>query len=72
MIILIPAYGRKYSTIESAHKDWLDGKDFKIAQGPYTSVRDLNALKDAFQEVVIYTGQHAFNVDNPSVPVTLS
>ncbi len=56
MIILIPAYGRKYNTIDEANKDWLDGKDFKIAQGPYTSVRDLAALKEQFGSVVIYIG----------------
>lgn len=37
---LIPAYGRVYNTKEEAVKDWMDGKDFKIINGPYCSVRD--------------------------------
>lgn len=35
------AYGRTYATPEAAIKDWNDGKDFQIVDGPYTSIRDV-------------------------------
>ena len=43
-LVVIPAYGRKYSTKEAAVQDWKDGKDFKIANGPYCSIRDLDKV----------------------------
>jgi hypothetical protein len=40
-IILEPAYGRSYKTIEAARIDWRKGKDFKLPHGgPYCSQRD--------------------------------
>ena len=45
--ILLPAYGRHYTTKPAAVIDWLRGKDFKDAySGRYTSIHDLEALKD--------------------------
>ncbi len=41
---LSPAYGRRYKTGADALKDWKDGKDFKITNGPYCSVRDTAML----------------------------
>jgi hypothetical protein len=39
--VVTPAYGRDYKSIESASKDWLDGKDFQLQpQGVYCSIRD--------------------------------
>lgn len=35
------AYGRKTS-----FADWQDGKDFRIVNGSYFSIRDIQALKD--------------------------
>jgi hypothetical protein len=43
-VYVLPAYGRKYMTKESALADWVSGKDFKIANGPYMSVRDATKL----------------------------
>jgi hypothetical protein len=43
-IILMPAYGRTYSTSAEAVMDWKAGKDFKIMAGPYCSIRDLDKL----------------------------
>jgi hypothetical protein len=43
-LVVIPAYGRKYSTKEAAVQDWKDGKDFKIANGPYCSIRDISKI----------------------------
>lgn len=44
-VVLIPAYGRSYTTKKAVLSDWLAGKGFKIEAGPYTSIRDLNALR---------------------------
>lgn len=41
---LIGAYWRNYATKESAMRDWYAGKDFKIIDGPYCSIRDLDTL----------------------------
>lgn len=43
--ILTGAYGRKYDTPEAAMKDWQDGKDFRIIDGPYCSIRDVAYFK---------------------------
>lgn len=43
-IYVVPAYGRDYENKDQAVDDWLDGKDFKIANGPYCSIRDFNIL----------------------------
>lgn len=53
MLVLTPAYGRRYSTPQSAIDDWKLGKDFKILLGPYTSIRDINLLKKDFGKVLI-------------------
>ena len=45
LIILIPAYGRKYVTQEAALADWNDNKDFKIDGGPMCSIRDFTQLR---------------------------
>jgi len=57
MILLRPAYGRKYKSLEDAEKDWSDGKDFKIYQGPYCSIRDSELFKSMGHTV-------AMSVDN--------
>ena len=50
-IILIPAYGRDYSTAEKAIADFAAGKDFTISDishkynGKYCSIRDLKGYK---------------------------
>lgn len=46
MIILCPAYGRRYRHEGDATKDWESGLDFKILTGPYTSIRDYEKLVD--------------------------
>jgi hypothetical protein len=52
-ILLHAAYGRVYNTASEAEKDWADGKDFKIVNGPYTSIRDEEQLKEDFGSIVI-------------------
>lgn len=48
-IELLPAYGRKYATLDEAHQAWKDGKDFQIwmygALGPYCSIRDVETMQ---------------------------
>jgi hypothetical protein len=52
-LILLPAYGRKYKTKEEALSDWNEERDFKIENGPYTSIRDIDALKKQFKILAI-------------------
>jgi len=50
-LMIMPAYGRQYKTSEQAKTDWNAGKDFKIVNGPYLSIRDVNSLKDTYSSV---------------------
>ena len=50
-LMIMPAYGREYKTSEEAKADWNAGKDFKIVNGPYLSIRDVNYLKDTYSSV---------------------
>jgi len=40
VVYLEAAYGRSYATAEAAISAWQEGKDFKIVNGPYCSIRD--------------------------------
>ena len=57
MITLLPAYGRKYETEESALLSWIGGKDFKIVMGPYCSIRDIDLMKGQFDGIQIRYGE---------------
>jgi len=50
-LMIMPAYGRQYKTSQEAKADWEAGKDFKIVNGPYVSIRDINSLKDKYTSV---------------------
>ena len=52
-MILIPAYGRSYSTKAAMLADWEAGKDFKILRGPYTSIRDIEGLRDMASTITL-------------------
>ena len=43
-VVVMPAYGRQYKTSQEAYAAWKSGKDFKIVNGPYCSVRDIQKL----------------------------
>lgn len=58
MIVLLPAYGRQYDTLDAAEADWLAGKDFRILKGPYCSLRDAPLLKDMGHEIVLKAGKN--------------
>lgn len=58
-ITLIGAYGRTYTNTDAMFKDWRDGKDFKICNGPYCSIRDISImlrLNDTV-ELMLNTGE---------------
>ena len=40
-LTLIGAYGRTYTDTAKMLNDWNKGKDFKVLNGPYCSIRDL-------------------------------
>ena len=50
-LMIMPAYGRQYKTSQEAKADWEAGKDFKIVNGPYLSIRDVDYLKDKYTSV---------------------
>lgn len=56
-MVLFGAYGRTYETKKDAIRDWEQGLDFKIAGGPYCSIRDLDMLADSASGVFIQTKQ---------------
>lgn len=43
-LVLIGAYGRTYENKKDAIRDWEQGLDFKVNNGRYCSIRDLNTL----------------------------
>ena len=44
-----PAYGRIYPDITSMRNAWEWGQDFRIVDGPYFSIRDLEHIKKESQ-----------------------
>ena len=50
VVYLEAAYGRSYATAEAAISAWKKGKDFKIINGPYCSIRDIAILKWDFPD----------------------
>lgn len=46
ILSLVPAYGRLYASLDGAVQDWKAGKDFKIANGPYCSIRDTKRMQE--------------------------
>ncbi len=51
-VVVMPAYGRKYSEPLEMLKDWNDGKDFKVLGGPYCSKRDTPFFKKIEMKVI--------------------
>lgn len=47
-LIIGPAYGRSYASVEALSKDWHAGKDFKVVNGPYCSIRDISEFEPIF------------------------
>ena len=43
-VYAVPAYGRNYDCLADVLLDYLDGKDFRIVNGAYFSIRDTDEL----------------------------
>lgn len=57
------AYGRTYSCQAEAMRDWESGKDFKLVDGPYFSVRDFDSLKrQAMTDKVLYNEKYVLEI----------
>lgn len=56
-IFLAPAYGRRYKDVNAMLSDWEVGRDFRVLagglRGKYTSIRDLELLKGAHEEIML-------------------
>ena len=39
-LVLTPAYGKQYKTVNDMLNSWKSGTDFKVHKGPYCSIRD--------------------------------
>lgn len=53
-LYLKPAPWRKYwQTKEEIISDWQSGKDFRIEDGPYCSIRDIKYLRSSYNRVYI-------------------
>lgn len=52
MLYVTGAYGRTYTTAERLKADWEAGKDFMIIGGPYTSIRDTQAILKDFDQII--------------------
>jgi hypothetical protein len=50
---ILPAYGSRYLNSDDMMMAWNSGKDFKIWNGPYCSVRDLPALRKESDRIYI-------------------
>jgi hypothetical protein len=61
-LFLVAAYDRKYYTKEQAIKDWEAGKDFKIYNGPYCSIRDKQALEEMSSGIYIQCNAGTFKI----------
>lgn len=57
-ILLIPAYGKQYSSVEDMRAAWESGKDFLMyGHGQYTSIRDIKSLQDHCSSLTITNGR---------------
>lgn len=60
---IIPAYGKSYTTSARFLADWQAGKDFRIVNGPYMSIRDSKRLLDQGYDLVRFRDvRHEVNV----------
>jgi len=57
-----PAYGKSYTSVDEVVADWADGKDFKIYQGQYCSIRDVVRLRMSKFTHIAFVWQVSDNV----------
>lgn len=54
VVYLYPApWRKKLQNASELLQDWQQGKDFKIKNGPYCSIRDLEHLRENFSRIFI-------------------
>lgn len=68
-LLLLPAYGRSYTTIAQMRGDWEAGRDFKIHRGPYTSIRDIAEMQR--QGIAAIVLQGSYKSDAPVLRIPL-
>ena len=69
-IYLTAAYGRVYRHKDAILSDWFDGKDFKIYQGPYCSVRDVLRMRmAAFTHIYFIYQNEEMKVVHEALPL---
>ena len=62
-LYLIPAPWRvPLQNREDILNDWENGKDFKIVDGPYCSIRDLHYMRKNFNRIYIVYSQGSIEV----------
>ena len=59
MLLTVAPYVAKPETWEEVEALWNDGKDFKIYNGPYTSIRDVLRMRMAGFTHVLFICQRA-------------
>ena len=52
-VVAVPAYGRIYPTEKDVLTGWNWGQDFRIVNGPYFSIRDLDAIKKDYTGLIV-------------------
>lgn len=64
-MMVTAAYGRVYREKDAVLTDWHEGKDFKIYQGPYCSIRDkLRMQMSGFTHVTFIWQDKDFRVQH--------
>lgn len=53
LLELTLAYNRTVNDMDALARAWEGGKDFKIKNGPYTSIRDMPLLQKDYDTIVI-------------------
>lgn len=71
MYLTVASYVAKPETWEEVEALWNDGKDFKIYNGPYTSIRDkLKMSMAGFTHVLIIWQRKDLSVDHRALELT--
>ena len=55
-IVLVPAYGKTCNTHEEVQEAWDTGRDFRILNGPYCSIRGKTRLQKDFHAAYVRYG----------------
>ena len=52
-LVLRPACGRSYATAAAMVDAWNEGKDFKLTNGQYCSIRDIKKLRNDSSRITL-------------------